>query len=115
MLALSPEPQVEPQHIPVPIVHDILSSHDFIKIEASERLKYFEEEMKICKEAVINVAQMSSGRQANEIWYQIRKGTITAKSSWNTHALLRFSGSFPFSVSATGVEVPSPRQTMLSC
>ena len=40
--------------------------------------------------------------------------TITAKSSWNTHALLRFSGSSPFSVSATGVEVPSPRQTMLS-
>ena len=44
----------------------------------------------------------------------IHRATITAKSSWYTHALLRFSGSFPFSVSATGVEAPSPRQTMLS-
>ena len=71
---------MEPQHIPVPIVHDILSSHYFIKIEAIERLKYFEEEMKICKEAVINVAQMFSGQQANEIWYQIRKGRLTASN-----------------------------------
>ena len=30
---LSPEPQVEPQHILVPIMHDILSSRDFIKME----------------------------------------------------------------------------------
>ena len=46
--------------------------------------------------------------------FQYKIQTIAAKSSWNTHALLRFSGSFPFSVLATGVETPSPRQTMLS-
>ena len=41
------------------------------------------------------------------------KTTITAKSSWNTNAFLRFSGSFPFFVLVTGVEAASPRQTML--
>ena len=44
----------------------------------------------------------------------VSHGTITAKSSWNTNAFLRFSGSFPFFVPATGVEAPSPRNTMLS-
>ena len=77
---LSPEPQVEPQHIPVPIVHDILSSHDFIKIQATEKLVYFQEKMKIFKEAITSVAQISSGQQANEIWHQVRKGRLTASN-----------------------------------
>ena len=57
---LSPEPQVDLQRIPVPIVHDILSSRDFIKMEATERSKYFEEKMTTCKQAIVTVAQISS-------------------------------------------------------
>ena len=36
------------------------------------------------------------------------QATITAKSSWNTNTFLRFSESFPFFVSAMGVQAPSP-------
>ena len=71
---------MEPQHIPVPIVHYILSSHDFVKIQATERIVYFQDKMKIFKEALTSGGQISHGQQANEIWHQVRKGRLTASN-----------------------------------
>ena len=78
---MSPEPQIQPNPLPIVTINDIIYSEDFLHLQDPHAQRdHLLERVKLDWQTIQQVSHLTTGQRDNPSWQMIRKSRLTASN-----------------------------------